>query len=116
MYLLNSLLGLKKTPLFSERKDNFYKSNYQFFFKKREDFFEYALKQKTIPINRDGFKCKTKIFYSVLGNKIRYCPKLTPLKFDSYLVLIACKNKLAIKAYPFGLGCTPSKENEFPVT
>jgi hypothetical protein len=50
MYLLNSLLGLKKTPLFSERKDNFYKLNYQYFFSKKAVFFITAGKQKTIPI------------------------------------------------------------------
>jgi hypothetical protein len=104
MYLLNSLLGLKKTPLFSERKDNFYKLNYQLFFYKKVDFFMDVIKQKTIPINRDGFKSILKIFYSVLGNKIRYCPRLTPLKFDPYFALIASKNLLAINAYPFGLG------------
>jgi hypothetical protein len=62
MFLLNSLLGLKKTPLFSERKDNFYKSNYQLFFYKKAEFITNALKQKTIPVKRMVISVKIKIF------------------------------------------------------
>ena len=59
---------------------------------------------------------KIKIFYRVAGNKIRYCPKLTPLKLEPFLALMASKNLFAINAYPFGIGWTPSKDKELPVT
>jgi hypothetical protein len=90
--------------VFSERKDNFYKSNYQLFFYKKAEFITNALKQKTIPVKRMVISVKIKIFYRVAGNKIRYCPKLTPLKLEPFLALMASKNLFAISAYPFGLG------------
>lgn len=72
--------------------------------------------KKTTDAQIGGFTYIKRMYYNIAGYKILDNPKLAPLKLEPYLALIASRNLLAIKAYPLGLGCTPSNEKAPPVT